>query len=135
MSNLKLNLTTPTYKDWAEHVPTLGRSGKVGHNTFATRDMDTLGAPIAIVYHHTPIVTFHADETVTLRSGGWRTMTTLSRLHRIGGGRWSVHQKDFAWYVTFNRKWDERIDFEEGMTLAPWSFFDRVDTGNVCDLL
>jgi hypothetical protein len=52
-------------------------------------------------YHNTDVVTFN-DEYVILRTGGWQTNTTRTRMNqasnqfRLG---LQVFQKDFSWYV------------------------------------
>ena len=36
---------------------------------------------IALRFHETDVVTFHADGRITLASGGWRTMSTKDRMN------------------------------------------------------
>jgi hypothetical protein len=38
---------------------------------------------IAIRHHHTDVVTYWADGTITLDNGGWVTATTTHRMHRF----------------------------------------------------
>ncbi len=54
-----------------------------------------------VIYHQTAVVSFNAKR-ITLRTGGWRTVTTKTRMNqaanqfRLG---FSVYQKDREWYV------------------------------------
>lgn len=70
-------------------------------------------------YHKTDVVSFN-DDTITLRSGGWRTVTTKTRMnqaaHQFELG-YSVWQRKGEWYVATP---DGRtLEFYNGMT------FDR----------
>jgi hypothetical protein len=52
-------------------------------------------------YHNTDVVTFDA-ETITLRTGGWRTVTTKARMNQTANVYdlgFYVFQKDFEWFV------------------------------------
>ena len=49
---------------------------KVASHTYAERR----GDDVAIKYHATDVVTFHPDDSATLRTGGWRTVTTKRRI-------------------------------------------------------
>jgi hypothetical protein len=56
-----------------------------------------------VTYHDTPVVTVDADGTVTLNSGGWRSATTKTRINQAARQlnlRFSVHQRDFQWFVS-----------------------------------
>lgn len=69
-----------------------------------------------IIYHNTAVVSFDNDKIV-LNTGGYKTSTTKTRMNqaanqfRLG---FSVIQKDFDWYVTYN---GEKIPFT-GSTLT-----------------
>ena len=52
---------------------------------------------IGIRYHGTYVVTYHADGTCTLRTNGYRTVTTKSRINDFSPAR--VYQRDFNWYI------------------------------------
>jgi hypothetical protein len=68
---------------------------------------------IALRYHGTSVVTWHADGRITLRSNGWHTVTTKRRINQ--GAPVTVYQEKFLWYVdTAERK---RVPFEEGMVV------------------
>lgn len=69
-----------------------------------------------IRYHDTDVVTFDA-KTITLKSGGWRTKTTKSRMNQSAnqfGLGFQVYQKDYNWYVTFK---GETVDYFDGIVL------------------
>lgn len=68
-----------------------GRPARViANNTALVRHGDTLG----LVLHATEVVTYHPDDTVTIRTGGWDTVTTLDRINRVlQGTPWHVSRK------------------------------------------
>lgn len=52
-------------------------------------------------YHRTDVVTF-TPSTITLRTGGYRTVTTKRRMNQAAqqfGLAYSVYQNRFDWYV------------------------------------
>ena len=60
-------------------------------------------AKTIVTYHKTPVVTVDPDGTVTLNSGGWRSATTKTRINQAARQfnlRFSVHQRDFQWFVS-----------------------------------
>jgi len=76
----------------------------------------TEGKTTHVRYHSTDVVSFD-DETITLRSGGWQTNTTKTRMNQASNQfslGFSVYQKDYEWFVDFN---GETLNFEDGMTL------------------
>lgn len=61
---------------------------------FASGGLDHEGEPIGLVLHATEVATFHRDGTVTIRTGGWDTVTTLDRINRVlQGTPWHVSRK------------------------------------------
>jgi hypothetical protein len=96
-------------------------SRKVGHNTYLIRR----GDDVAVRYHNTDVVTFHADMTATLRNGGWDTVTTRKRFKACG---FSVYRDRGETYVGqapkvisangdySHTEWS-RLPFESGMRL------------------
>lgn len=69
-----------------------------------------------IYYHSTCIVEFNQDQ-VTLKSGGWQTVTTKRKMNQASNQfhlGYSVFQKDHVWYVTLPS--GETVDFQDGMT-------------------
>jgi hypothetical protein len=84
-------------------------------NTLVERINETT---ITVRFHHTAIFRITSDGTITLNSGGYHTTTTKRRLNEIArlgqygyDSVFTVHQKDFNWYVNGD------IPFEDGMTL------------------
>lgn len=85
-------------------------SRKVGNNTYLERiDSQTVGVRL----HRTHVVTFHADGRYTLNSGGWRTVTTKSRINDYAPAR--VTQRAGEWFVRHD---GTEIEFRDGMTLT-----------------
>lgn len=84
--------TADTYRDL---IAFLGDrdSRKVSHNTYAERR----GEDVAIRLHATDILTFHADDTITANSGGWRTVTTKDRLNSFLPAPLCVYSVDGVW--------------------------------------
>ena len=67
---------------------------------------------------NTPIATV-TDSEIVLRSGGYRTVTTKSRLNAVlalAKGHWRIFQKDYGWFL-YNANTGETINFSEGMKL------------------
>ena len=52
---------------------------------------------IAVFYHATPVVTYHANGAIVLNTGGFRTSTTKSRINTFANV--NVFQKNFVWYL------------------------------------
>lgn len=71
-----------------------------------------------VTYVRTKIVSWTADK-VTLRSGGWRTVTTKRKMnqaaHQFGLG-YRVFQHDGDWFVTRPDGGD--VPFSDGMEFA-----------------
>jgi hypothetical protein len=65
-----------TPKSYAEAKQTLGNrdSMRIGNNTYL--EWGKFGTYIAVRLHGTEIVKFHENDTVTLHTGGYRTVTT-----------------------------------------------------------
>lgn len=70
-----------------------------------------------ITYHQTVVVSF-SDSAVILRSGGYRTATTKTRMNQASnqfGLGYSVYQEKGDWYV---RLVDRTLPFEDGMVIS-----------------
>lgn len=89
-------------------------SRKLGNNTYLER----LAIGHAIRLHNTTVVLFSANGSVTLNSGGWKTVTTKDRMNKAGV---RVYQEKFVWYIVDgfvgNPKTDTR--FFNGITRSP----------------
>lgn len=84
-----------------------GRNGskKIANNTYLYRiDADSIGVRL----HATDVVIIHCDNTYTLNSGGWKTITTKDRINTYNPYR--VSQKNFIWYV-------DGVEFFDGITV------------------
>lgn len=68
----------------------------IGHNTTLHR---TYGGALAVRYHSTDVVTLTADGWLTMRTGGWDTVTTWSRINALLPGRWSVWSRKGSRYL------------------------------------
>ena len=64
---------------------------KVANNTWLIRR----GDDIALQLHATDVVTLHKDGTISLNSGGWRTVTTKDRI----GQYCRIGQSQGVWYM------------------------------------
>ena len=71
---------------------------------------------VSVRYHRTDVATLHPDGSATLRTGGWRTVTTKRRINqalRYFGIPALVYQHRHEWYVAAHG--GERLEFEDGM--------------------
>ena len=60
--------------------------------------------PGRVIYHETPIVQW-TPEQITLRTGGWRTVTTKRKMNQASlqfGLGFQVFQRKFDWFVLFD---------------------------------
>jgi hypothetical protein len=74
------------------------KSRKVANNTYLERRPD---GDIAVRLHATDVVTFHADGTATLDSGGWLTVTTKARMNEWLPGGISLGSVKGRWYFMY----------------------------------
>ncbi len=77
----------------------MGQTHTVGRvaTTVATKDNIT-----RVTYHHTVVVEF-ADSYIVLRTGGWKTVTTKTRMNQAAnqfGLDYYVYVSKGIWYVT-----------------------------------
>jgi len=89
------------------------RIDKVG--TKATK-VYTVDGITKVRYHNTDVVEF-GNERITLRTDGWHTYTTKTRMNQASnqfGLGFYVWQKNFKWFVDFQ---GETSPFEENMVL------------------
>lgn len=69
-----------------------------------------------VKYHDTEVVKFSHDKII-LESGGWRTLTTKTRMNQASNQYdlgYLVYQSNFDWYVDYN---GETWEFYDGMEL------------------
>ena len=88
------------------------KSCKAGNNTFLVRTDETT---ISLVYHATPVLTFHADGRTQYFTGGWYTTTTKKRLSDYGPVPWRVVQFRGAWSLCHPS--GRSIPFREGLVI------------------
>lgn len=74
---------------------------------------------IRVMYHSTDVVTVHANGNVTLDTGGWRSVTTKTRMNQAAnqfGLGFQVWQQDYKWSVYVraeNGEWKSALAFDE----------------------
>lgn len=83
---------------------------KVGNNTYAEILHDN---SVGIMLHSTYVVKIHPDNTYTLQTGGWQTLTTKDRINQYSPVR--VYQRNYEWFVKLNGK---EYPFVEGMVVG-----------------
>ena len=82
-------------------VHTLGKA-----HTKVTRKGD---GELRVAYHNTDVVVVHANGNITLDTGGWRTLTTKTRMNQASnqfGLGFQVHQAKGQWFVRMGN-WNE----------------------------
>lgn len=89
------------------HGKTKRTTRKVGNNTYA--EIMPWG-DVDIMLHGTTVVSIHPDNSVTLNTGGWHTVTTKDRINQYSPVR--VYQRKGQWYL------DDGTVFEDGMVVA-----------------
>lgn len=82
---------------------------KVGNNTYAEILPDN---SVGIMLHSTYVVKIHSDDTYTLQTGGWQTVTTKDRINQYSPVK--VYQRKYEWFVKLNGK---EYPFMEGMVV------------------
>jgi len=98
-------------RSYIEAEKTLGNrpSRKLENNTYLQRrDPST----IAVKLHDTDVVVYHVDGSVSLYSGGYRTVTTKDRINSYSP-QWITQQRG-VWYIG---KEDSLRIFEDGITV------------------
>ena len=95
MTNLKMKADVTTFEDAIKFLG--GETQKeFGHNTYMTR---LSSGSVAVTYHKTEIVTYHPNGTITLDNGGWHTVTTARRMHRLTPSNVRVGVRNRLMYV------------------------------------
>jgi hypothetical protein len=105
----------------------MGKKRNVVGKTGTTIHSDQYGA-VCCTYHRTMVakaLALATGTTVTLDSGGYRTVTTKVRMNEFAAqfcdGAYSVYQTRGRWYVNLG-KWDDpqarTLAFEDGMSFV-----------------
>ena len=95
--------------------------GKVafsGSRTLSKRDHVAIGSRGINVYLWRTCIAEVTDDKILLNTGGWRSVTTKSRLNallRLANANLRIYQKDFTWYV-HDSALDETIEFHDGIS-------------------
>lgn len=84
-------------------------------NAVVKYPVKTKVTPNAVTYRGTDVVTYNADGSITLRTGGWYTATTKHRMNQYGRGV-RVYQLKGMWFVVWM---NDIYEYAEGMTLYP----------------
>lgn len=91
------------------------------NNTWALRNY--VDGSISVRLHGTDVVRAEPNGDITLRTGGYHTVTTKARINEfldLAGTGWKVFQKNHEWFISHyagGGKWDVTEPFHEGMTL------------------
>ena len=92
-------------------------SKKLDNNTFLYRcDNGTTQHDIVVILHQSEIIRIHPDGTYTVSSGGYRSMTTKSRINEYSPA--CVFQKNHHWFLHMGLYQDpnaKSIPFQDGM--------------------
>ena len=99
------------------------RTNWAGSNTTVTYN-DSTNCSSVFLHGHNIATVDHSTNAVKLSSCGWQTNTTKSRLNAILSEvkyGCSVFQKNWNWYVSFNR---QTQDFIDGMILTDSHFLE-----------
>lgn len=89
---------------------------KLGNNTYAERK----GDDVAIRLHTTDILTYKSDGSVVVTSGGWKTVTTKSRLNEYLPFGYAITQTKGVWYWAKYRQNNSDITpFTDGDSISP----------------
>jgi hypothetical protein len=70
---------------------------KLAHNTYVEQDAD---GSIGVRFHSTRILTFHAEGTFTVNTGGYRTVTTKQRLNALLPNGYRIYSERYVWDIT-----------------------------------
>lgn len=92
-------------------------SRKIANNTYAQRRDD---GRIAVRLHATDVLSFGADDSVVLDTGGWLTVTTKERFNRFLPGGLRVYSERGRWYIY--RSGLDRVPYFDGIELDTVSY-------------
>jgi len=88
------------------------KSKFIGNNTLEIQYKD---GSKAVRLHNTDVITFTANDTIILNSGGWKTPTTKSRISANLPRGWNLYQHNYKWYL---KNYD---------TLEQITYFDKIE--------
>ena len=84
---------------------------KLQNNTYLKHRDDNA---VAILLHKTDVVTFNADGTIILDSGGWQTVTTRNRLNSYLPFNLYIKQIKGIWYINEIPFYDKMVIGKRG---------------------
>lgn len=112
----RIQVRVRSYAD-AEKAFGAARNPDAGRPVARNTRLYKRGEDYAIQLHETDVVTFHTDGTVTLNSGGWRTMTTKDRINSFSPAR--LFAENGLWYFGgIEDRWAKMAMFEDGMVIG-----------------
>lgn len=89
------------------------QSRKIGNNTYLVRYTDW--GNIAVRLHATDIVTYYPDGRIVLNTGGWKTVTTKSRINEFSPLQ--ISQAKGVWSIrNYAVAPDEWVSYADGIT-------------------
>jgi len=102
----------------AEQLFAKARTPDAGEPVARNTRLFKRGDNYAIQLHDTDVVTFHPEGTVTLNSGGWRTVTTKDRINGFSPA--SLTQDQGIWYLDRwnGKEWERLGMYEDGMKVS-----------------
>jgi hypothetical protein len=93
-------------------------SKKIGNNTYLV----ACALGIGLKLHDTIVLHFAPSGVVTVRTGGWRSVTTKSRINEYLPGGFRIIQKDYSWFW-FCATTKATAEFAEGDTVSDLSVY------------
>jgi len=81
-----------------ENMENIAKSRKIKNNTLKIWYKN---GDIAIKLHYTNIIIYKNNGDIILNSGGWKSVTTKSRMTEFSP--FYIHQKNHVWYVTTDK--------------------------------
>ena len=97
----------------------MSRMDRIGSHATTVKTTDGI---TRVTYHNTTVFELDRNENLlTLRSGGYQTLTTKARINQACaefGIKVQVYQEDWTWYVQIGG-WEtgETLDFKDGMVI------------------
>ena len=107
---------------YAQATQFLGQGRDKSSRPFANNTrIETRQDGIAIKLHATDIATILPDDGVTLRDGGWRTVTTKDRMTNSLPQGWRLYSHKGEWYLTFGGWEGDLLShlYKDGVTVWP----------------
>ena len=103
-------------KDYQSAAEYLGKKTDRPLEGRATRLQRRSDSTIAIRYQSTDVITYHADGSIVLESGGWRSATTKARINEYTRAR--IIQTRGIWYLAAPGSWQPASLYYDGMILG-----------------